>query len=174
MAFSVPYGILENVEKISRITTEPDMEDLGALSSDDIKELVKEGLEDLGVEIASIEIEAVDDSRVVLRGRAASRREKELIAQAVEDALGVDYVVNELAVSQNGSEPVVDDDEDEDEDIRDDDDDTVGTEDLARSIEDGIPYIPPTRPLFRRADRHAGGKRRECGKRAKAPGRRDR
>lgn len=148
------------------------MEDLGALSSDNIKELLKEELEDLGVELSSIEIEAVGDFRVVLRGRAASHREKELIAQAVEDALGVDYIVNELAVAQDGPEPVAEEDDEEDEDIRDDDDDTVGTADLARSVEDGIPYIPPTRPLFRRADRHAGGKRSESGKRENAPGRR--
>lgn len=149
------------------------MEDLGALSNDDIKELVKEELEDLGVEAGSIEIEAVDDSRVLLRGRAVSRREKELIAQAVEDALGVDYIVNELAVSQDGSEPVVDDDEEDDDDIRDGDDDTVGTGDLARSVEDGIPYILPMRPLFRSSDRHAGGKRSASGRKANVPGRRD-
>ena len=132
--------------------TEPEMENIYELSNEELKDLVKDGLEDLGVELDSIDIEVEDESRVVLRGRADSRREKELIGEAVEDALGVDDVVNELRVVNPAA--VEDDDEaddDDSDDIRDGDNDTAGTQDLSRSVEDGIPYIPPLRRLYREA-----------------------
>lgn len=125
------------------------MDNLSELSSEELKGLVKESLEDLGVELDSIDIEVEDESRVVLRGRVASRREKELIGEAVEEDLGADEVVNELRVVRPDAEEVDDDDDDDPDDIRDGDNDTIGTQDLSRSVEDGIPYIPPVRRVYR-------------------------
>jgi hypothetical protein len=141
------------------------MENLGEMSGDQLKELVREELEDLGVEINLIEIEAEDDSRVVVRGRADTRRNRELIVQIVAETLGVDEIVNGLVVGSGGDDdddPLEDDDDDYE--IKDEDDDTVGTEDMSRSMEDGIPYIPPSRPVFGGQEGRSRGNRRNAEK----------
>ena len=135
------------------------MENLYELSNEEIKGLVREDLEDLGVELESIDIEVEDESRVVLRGRADSRREKELIGEAVEEDLGADELVNELRVVRPDADEDDDDDDEDPDDIRDGDNDTVGTQDLSRSVEDGIPYIPPVRRTFREAHGRSKGRR---------------
>ena len=139
--------------------TEPEMENIYELSNKELRDLVKEGFEDLGVELDSIDIEVEDECRVVLRGRADSRREKELIGEAVEDALGVDEVVNELRVVRPGVEDVDDEEDDDSDDVRDDDNDIAGTQDLSRSVEDGIPYIPPMRRVYREAQGRSKSRR---------------
>lgn len=127
------------------------MSNLFDLSNDELRELVKDGLEELGVEPDTIDIEVVDESSVLLRGKAGSRREKELIGEAVENALGVDEVLNELRVARPEVDEAEEEDDDDTGDVIDDDDDTVGTEDLTRSVEDGIPYMPPVKRVYREA-----------------------
>lgn len=124
-------------------------EDLNSMSGEEIKGLIKEGLEELGVDMDSMDIDIEDDCRLVIRGRASSRRQKELIAQTVSEELGIDEVVNEMIIARGGPEDDIDEDPDDEYDVKDEDDDTVATEDLAQSLEEGIPYIPPSRHLFR-------------------------
>lgn len=127
------------------------MSELHELSETELKELVRDELEDLGIELDTIDIELEDDSRVLLRGKVPSRRLKELVAEAVGEALGADDVVNQIAVVRGANEEPADDDDEDTDDIKDEDDDTVGTEDLGRSVEDGIPYIPPVKRAYREA-----------------------
>ncbi len=70
-----------------------------------------------------------------------------MIEEVLMDIVGVDDIVDELVIIDG---IVEDDDEDmyDDEDAYDEDDDSMGTEDAFQSVEDGIPYTPPTSPSY--------------------------
>ncbi|MDD3088465.1 MAG: BON domain-containing protein [Candidatus Omnitrophica bacterium] len=130
----------------------------------DSLEIVKEELEEHGIDADDIEIDVEEDgSRVVIRGRVSSRREKDIVVEAVEEAIGADEIINSIVVARHADETGGDEDEGEDEELLDDDDEEIGTDDMGRSVENGIPYIPPERLVFREEStkkpvRRRGGK----------------
>lgn len=124
------------------------MANIEGLSKEEIKELIQEQLKELDVDSDSIEVDIVDGPKVVLSGKVESRGEREMIEEMLMDIVGVDDIVDELVIIDGGT--VDDDDEDmyDDEDVYDEDEDSMGTEDAFQSIEDGIPYTPPTSPSY--------------------------
>ena len=65
------------------------------------------------------------------------------------DVVGIDDIDDEL-VGIEGVRGELEEElyEHEEGDLYDEDDEYVGTEDVFRSVEDGVPYIPPTSPTF--------------------------
>lgn len=122
------------------------MKNTEGMPENDLKRLVFEKLYELGIDLESIRINVSKDSKIVLKGDVSSKRTQNMVRQAIIKVVGVDNLIDESIVFEG-----LDDYEDDDDDshgggTHDEDDDSYGTEDIFRSIEDGIPYIPPTEP----------------------------
>jgi len=118
------------------------------LSLEELKEYILEQLGDLGVDTDALEIEVGEGPTVTLRGKVDSASGREMIIRTIMDTADVDNVVDELVVIEDA---VVDADSvgsEEDMELLDQDDESMGTEDAFRSVEDGIPYIPPSNPTY--------------------------
>ena len=107
--------------------------------------------------------------KVVLEGKIDSDRIRDLIIRTVRETTGIENVINELIVAENEVEDYTEEGQHEEYELYDEDNEYIGSEDVFRAVEDGVPYIPPTEPppgesskLFER-----GKKRR------KKPGRSD-
>ncbi|MFC1548639.1 hypothetical protein ACFL5E_01615 [Candidatus Omnitrophota bacterium] len=125
------------------------MEDISGLSNSELKELILGRLGELGVEHELIIIEIKEGPKVILRGEVYTEGDRKMVVQSIIDDLGVDDVVDELIVLQEDYEDLEGKGEEEqEEDIYEQGEEYVGTEDVFRSIEDGIPYIPPTSPTY--------------------------
>jgi hypothetical protein len=83
---------------------------------------------------------------VILRGTVGSVAERYLIKKTIMDIDGLDNISDELVVMD---EPEGTDDEEDGSEVgllNRDCDDSI-TEDAYEAMEDGIPYIPPDRPM---------------------------
>jgi hypothetical protein len=127
------------------------MGDIEGLSKRELEELILDQLKELGVDLDVIKVEVEEGPRVSLRGEVYSDRERRMILQTVIDSVGADAVVDGLVVMQGLYDDVEDDDAYREDGLSDQDEDFIGTEDVFRSIEDGIPYIPPTSPTYQDA-----------------------
>jgi len=123
------------------------MENIHRLSGDELHELINENLKTAGVEPDLISIKIKKGSRIHLEGELDSRRIRDLIMQTITDIVGVDKVVDDTHIIDDSEEDIYDDDRDDSE-LFDEDNECVGTEDVFRAVEDGLPYIPPTTSRF--------------------------
>ena len=102
-------------------------------------------LEEVGVNCDLIKIEIDDEGRVVLRGDVCSLKEKDAIHQIITDSFGIEEIRDELTILEGivdeGGEP---------HSLYEEEDDSTNTEDISRAIEDGIPYTPPSEPVYRK------------------------
>ena len=112
----------------------------------EFREIVRAHLTKLGVNHDLINIEVKKGPTVILKGEVYSDNVRNMIKEAINEMTEVYAVVDELIVTRE----LYDDMDDADENgLMDEDKDLIGTEDVSRSIEDGIPYIPPTSPSYR-------------------------
>ena len=107
-----------------------------------IKKLILEQLDESGINLEQIEVLVKKGPVIVLRGEVYSEEIRKIINQIVKDTIDVDNIIDEMdTINADLNE---DDDQENDDEYSDDDDESFGTEDVFKSIEDGIPYIPPT------------------------------
>ncbi len=106
----------------------------------DIKHMIKESLKEAHIVPELIEIEVQNGPKVILRGEVDTRNDKITIIQTIRDVLGIHNVVDKLVIFDAHDEMYGDDDNG---DMLDDDNETMGTDDISRSVEEGVPYIPP-------------------------------
>ena len=113
------------------------------LSLEKIKKLILEQLDESGINLEQIEVLVKKGPVIVLRGEVYSEEIRKIINQIVNDTIDVDGIIDEMdTINVDFNED--DDQENDDEEDSDDDDESFGTKDVFKSIEDGIPYIPPT------------------------------
>jgi len=121
------------------------MENIGRLSSFQLQQLIRGEIADLGVDHELLRIEVRKGPIAVISGEVYTRADKHTIIQTVADIVGEDCVVDRIEVADDlyddsasaGYAPA---------DGLYDSEDDMGTNDIYRSIEDGIPYIPPDEP----------------------------
>lgn len=113
-------------------------------SGSDLKRLVFEKLYELGIDLDSIRIDVSKDNKIILKGEVFSDRAQNMVRQTIISLVGVDNLIDESIVIEGLYDHG--DGEDDYNDAYDEDSD-YGTDDIFRSIEDGIPYIPPTEPM---------------------------
>ena len=123
------------------------MENIEGLSKEEIESLIREQLREVDIIPESFEIEVVEGPQVILRGKIDSRGERAMVMQIIIDVVGIDDIVDELVVVRDEN---TEESEEffEDADVRNPEEGDIGTEDAFQSIEDGIPYIPPTRHSY--------------------------
>ena len=126
------------------------MSDLQGLSNAELKQIIEENLKERGFDPDTINIKIKKGARVILRGEVDVRRQRDLIIQTITDIVGVDDLVDNLVILQESHGAVSEKDAyDENGDkLFDQDNECVGTEDVFRSVEDGVPYIPPVNSIF--------------------------
>lgn len=123
------------------------MHELEGLTNEEIKELIQEHLEDADVDVDAVEIEVTDGPRVTLGGKVDSEGAREVVKQVIIDMVGIEEndIEDELVVVRDESdheEQMIPEEEDgSSEEYQEDD---LSTEDASQSLEEGIPYIPPT------------------------------
>ncbi|MFH1837680.1 MAG: BON domain-containing protein [Candidatus Omnitrophota bacterium] len=105
-------------------------------------------MEEAGIDCDPIKIEADRDGTLILGGEVCSLKEKEVILQIIEEVLGTEKVVDELVVLEGIKDEEKDQEENESlEDEEEEEDGPLDTEDIYTSIEEGIPYAPPSEPM---------------------------
>ncbi|MFQ5952277.1 MAG: hypothetical protein ACE5JK_02610 [Candidatus Omnitrophota bacterium] len=124
------------------------MEDINGLSNDELRELILEQLDEMGIAPGTVEIRVIKGSKVVLEGQIDSDRKRGIIIRVVQDMVGTDNVIDELIVAEDEYEDFGAEEAHEDYELYDEDNEYVGSEDVFRAVEDGVPYIPPTEPPF--------------------------
>ena len=128
------------------------MENAEGLTNEDIRELIIGQLKSRGIDTELIVVVVSGGPRVTLKGDADSIREKGLIKQIIIDELGISDIKDELEVFDDAYGELDDHYGNEDA-FYDEDNEYIGTEDVFRSVEDGIPYIPPTSASFEDPDK---------------------
>jgi hypothetical protein len=120
------------------------------LSSEDLRQVIIENLREIGIDHELIEIKIKKSSRVILRGPVESERIKSLIIETIRDVVGIDDIVDQLVVIEETYDENLHDDDmfEDDRELLDEDNESFGTSDVFRSVEEGLPYIPPTRPRY--------------------------
>ncbi|MFH1394596.1 MAG: hypothetical protein ABIH09_00360 [Candidatus Omnitrophota bacterium] len=108
---------------------------------------IQDKCKSIGIDLDFVDIKIEDESRVVLNGEISSLKEKELLCQILMDELEVDDIVDNLLIIDETEDESCYDEPDE---WLDDDNECAGTEDVFRSVEDGVPYIPPTSQVYYR------------------------
>jgi len=119
------------------------MSENNGFSARKIKEILEKTLRDSYIDLDLITVK-IKGSFVILRGAVHSREERNAIVQTIQEILGID-VVDELMVmntSPDGGEEYGRSYE-RNEDLMDEDNEFIGTDDVFRAVEDGLPYIPP-------------------------------
>lgn len=122
------------------------MENIEGLTLEEIKELILEQLREIGITQDTIEVEVLKGPSVVLRGTVESASERYLVKKTCMDIDGIDDVADELVIMEDPENPEDDDTLESDGLLNRDTEETI-TEDAYESMEDGIPYVPPDRPL---------------------------
>ncbi len=122
------------------------MEDIEGLSNIELKGLILGRLRELGVDCDSIEIDVLKGPRIMLSGNVDYDSQRKLIKRTIVDTTGIADIIDELMVSPDLGEDLAEDERYPGNGSYDRDEEYMGTEDAFRSIEDGIPYIPPTSP----------------------------
>ncbi len=125
------------------------MGNIERLSDNEMRELIVESLKAVQVDPELISIRVKKGPRVVLGGEVDSRRERALIIQTIMDIVGIEDVTDEMNIIDGRHDDSRDEDDGE---LYDEDNQCIGTEDIHRAIEDGVPYIPPTRSPFEEFD----------------------
>lgn len=133
--------------------------DEGSITKE-IKRTIQDRLRGTGVDVDSLHIIVSEGPEVIIRGEVGSHGEKEQIIDLVMEAAGIDDVIDYLVVPDDYSDDIEQDDY-HSADLRDPDEEFMGTEDAARSVEDGIPYIPPTKPSYQRPSERIKWKRKK-------------
>lgn len=146
-----------------------DLHDLGDLSDSELKELVVEHLADnRGLDVDDINVH-VENGRVRLIGRVGTESEVRIAERELTDVIGLTDVSNELVVDpiRRAESPLAIDDHLADEEahdglllgdramplspeadhlVEDLDVRLYGSTNVQQTIEDGVPWIPPTSP----------------------------
>lgn len=106
-------------------------------------------LEEAGIDCDPIRIEIDEDGTVDLSGEVCSLKEKETVLQIIEEGFGIENIKDELVVLEG----IVDEGAsgDQKEDIS-DSEKVEDTEDIYTAIEDGVPYSPPSEPVYRESE----------------------
>ena len=136
------------------------MNNTEGLTNEDIRELIVGQLKSHGIDAELVEVVVTKGPKVTLRGDVDSLREKELINQIIIDEVGISKIRNELEVFDDIYSDLDDNYKDQDE-FFDEDNEYIGTEDVFRSVEDGIPYIPPTTASFEEEEKSKKRRRRK-------------
>ena len=121
------------------------MENANGLTNGELKELILEHLDEMGIAPGAVEVRVLKGHKVVLEGKVDSERNKDLIIRYVRDVAGLSDIVDELIVVEDFEE-LREEDHHEDYELYDEDNEYVGSEDVFRAVEDGVPYVPPTEP----------------------------
>jgi len=129
------------------------MQYIDGLSENQIKKLIFERLKELKIQYDLLRIDIIDGSRILLSGEVYSHLVQEEIKQAILDIVEVE-IIDKLIIVQDlydkFDEFDYNNDNYADKNIY-DEDDSIGTEDISESIEEGIPYIPPTSSSYRKS-----------------------
>lgn len=146
-----------------------DLYDLSNMSDDEIRELVVQQLHEYpNIDADWIDVQ-VKNGLVTLSGRVGTDAELQVAEAVVHDVIGIESYSNELMVDElhrgEGAEAIDDwlAEENEMEDqlgdaasqqsdtadhlVEDLEAETFGTHDVGEAIQDGMPYIPPDRPI---------------------------
>jgi hypothetical protein len=122
------------------------MEEENGLSKEELQDLILEQLDEMGVAPGTIDVRVLKAPKVVLEGKVDSDAGRRFIVKAVQEIAGTNNVIDELIVAEeeyenyNGAGPR------DGHELYDEDNEYVGSEDVFRAVEDGVPYIPPTSP----------------------------
>ena len=127
----------------------------------ELKRIILDQLRKLDINCDALSIEIKNGSTVMLRGEIPNERVRALIKDAITHIPDVQAVVDHLTVVREDIDYHTNSDCDEEGRMLDDDRDFIGTEDVFRSIEDGIPYIPPTSPAYRGTPKDKKWKRKK-------------
>jgi len=123
------------------------MPDIEGLSNEEIKQLIIANLRGFDIDPELISIKITKGSKIILRGAVETQRHRDLVVQTIQDVAGVEDVKDELVILQDEYGDFSDEEELEEE-FLDDDNEYYGTDDIVKSIEDGLPYIPPMTSSF--------------------------
>ena len=146
-----------------------DLFDLGHMTDEEIRELVVQQLREYpNIDADWIDV-AVKDGFVTLAGRVGTDEELQVAEAVLHDVIGVQTFSNELLVDElhRGESPEAIDDWLAEEEatgdqlgggqnqqsdtaehlVEDLEAETFGTHDMGEAIQDGIPYVPPDRPV---------------------------
>jgi len=132
-----------------QLEVEQTMEKINGLSNEEIKEVILEYVKDLGVDTTVMEIKVVDGPGVILSGKVDSAQDHGAILATIMDVVGIDDIIDEMVVIQDPVSVLSEKDLcDEKASSCDEDEEEGETEDVFQSVEDGIPYTPPTSPVY--------------------------
>ena len=124
------------------------MKNIDGLSKKELKAFILYQLDEAGVDHEMVEIKVSDGPKVVLVGEVPSRDIQQAIRKIISIEVGIQDIVDGLIVVEGMDSDLEYEDSNGANDLSDPDGDYIGTEDIFRSIEDGIPYIPPTTSSF--------------------------
>jgi len=135
------------------------------ISDKELRDLIVENLRDAGIDPDMIQIKIKKGRNIVLRGEVDSKRERNRIIQTIAEMARVGDIKDELIILEGLHGEYLEEHTEygyEDE-IFDDDNECIGTNDVFRAMEDGMPYIPPTDSSFERSyeDRRRRGPRKK-------------
>ena len=129
------------------------------LSEKEIRELILEQLNDREIEHELVDVEVLKGPRVVLDGEISQENIRKAIKQVIRESFNIEDITDKLSITHDLYHND-DEEESEEEDLYDEDKEIIGTEGVCRSVEDGIPYFPPTRAHFRETSRKSMRKRK--------------
>lgn len=124
------------------------MANLENLSKPELKNLLIHQLRSLGVDTAILSIKIGKGPSVTIRGEVYSESERYMVLQTIMDETGIDDIKDDIAIMEDFHNDLDEEGIEKRDGLYDEDSDFIGTEDIFRSIEDGIPYIPPTNPSY--------------------------
>ncbi|MBD3379682.1 MAG: BON domain-containing protein [Candidatus Omnitrophica bacterium] len=138
---------------------EPGNENIEGL---DLKARVVKALGDVGIDASMVSVDIVKGEFVRVRGEVPSEHMRESLRDIVEEIAGEGHIIDEVIVLRGLDEASGDDYLYDDGALYGEHDEYIGTEDAYRSLEDGIPYIPPTESSYREYEDRKGrrGRRR--------------
>lgn len=138
------------------------MGDAEELSNEELLNLINENLREIGVDPELIEIEIKKGSEIIVRGEVDSKRQRDLVIQTIAEAAQTEDVNDKLVVlGELSDDEFEEDDPSKENELYDEDNQSVGTEDVFRSVEEGMPYIPPSDPAYQKASENAKKKRKK-------------
>jgi hypothetical protein len=124
------------------------MQNSEGLSSEELKELILEQLDEVGVAPGTVEVKVLKGPKLVLEGKVDSDRKRKLIVQIVRYATGIDDIIDEMIVVEDECADYREETGHEEYELYDEDNEYVGSEDVFQAVVDGVPYVPPTEPPF--------------------------
>ncbi len=122
----------------------------GDLTDLELTQSIREMLSEEEYDVSHIHVD-IEDGVVYLSGEVGTEDEREEIDNLVSEMIGVEEVSNELTIDKGDDDIDLEDDGDEDDETLDvlEDDEETGTTDPTEAAEEGIPYIPPDKPVYR-------------------------